>query len=84
MTFSQVMGSEGYLINQFIAEHTNKRKDEWGGSYENRIRLPLEIVKRIRSKVQEIVLVFSSTHLMSPDIGRCLMKMMSDDYDDVT
>ena len=44
----EIMGSEGYLINQFIVTRTNKRKDEWGGSYENRIRLPIEIVKRIR------------------------------------
>ena len=48
------MGSEGYLINQFIAEHTNQRHDEWGGCYENRIRLPIEIVKRIRTKVTVI------------------------------
>jgi 2,4-dienoyl-CoA reductase (NADPH2) len=47
----QVMGSEGYLINQFIAAHTNHRADEWGGTYENRIRLPIEIVKAIRQKV---------------------------------
>jgi 2,4-dienoyl-CoA reductase (NADPH2) len=44
----EVMGSEGYLINQFIAARTNKRTDEWGGSYENRIKFPIEIVKRIR------------------------------------
>ena len=49
----EVMGSEGYLINQFISSHTNKRKDKWGGSYENRIRFPLEIVKRIREAVGE-------------------------------
>ena len=42
------LGSEGYLINQFIAQHTNKRTDEWGGSYENRIKLPIEIVKGVR------------------------------------
>ena len=47
----EVMGSEGYLINQFIVSKTNKRKDEWGGSYENRIRFPIEIVKGIREKV---------------------------------
>lgn len=47
----EVMGSEGYLINQFIVSKTNKRKDEWGGSYENRIRFPLEIVRGIREKV---------------------------------
>ncbi len=47
----EVMGSEGYLINQFIASKTNKRTDEWGGSYENRIKFPLEIIKRIRKEV---------------------------------
>jgi 2,4-dienoyl-CoA reductase (NADPH2) len=44
----EIMGSEGYLINQFIVQHTNRRSDEWGGSYENRIRFPLEIVAGIR------------------------------------
>ncbi|TEU30210.1 NADPH-dependent 2,4-dienoyl-CoA reductase [Alkanindiges illinoisensis] len=47
----EVMGSEGYLINQFIAERTNHRTDEWGGSYENRTRFALEIVRRIREAV---------------------------------
>ncbi len=49
----EVMGSEGYLINQFICERTNKRTDEWGGSYENRIRFPVEIVKQMREAVGE-------------------------------
>ncbi len=49
----EIMGSEGYLINQFIVEHTNKRKDEWGGEYKNRIRLPIAIVKSIREAVGE-------------------------------
>ncbi len=44
----EVMGSEGYLINEFIAARTNQRDDEWGGSYENRIRFPIEIVRRVR------------------------------------
>ncbi|MAY87114.1 MAG: NADPH-dependent 2,4-dienoyl-CoA reductase [Pseudooceanicola sp.] len=44
----EVMGSEGYFINQFIVTHTNKRTDDWGGSYENRIRLPIEVVRRVR------------------------------------
>ena len=47
----EVMGSEGYLINEFIVTRTNQRDDEWGGSYENRMRLPVEIVRRIREKV---------------------------------
>ena len=47
----EIMGSEGYLINEFIAAHTNHRDDAWGGSYENRIRFPLEIVRRTRAAV---------------------------------
>ncbi|WP_374592507.1 FAD-dependent oxidoreductase [Aquabacterium sp.] len=47
----EVMGSEGYLINQFVAARTNQRTDEWGGSYENRMRFAVEIVKRVRERV---------------------------------
>ena len=47
----EIMGSEGYLINEFIAARTNQRDDEWGGSYENRIRFPVEIVRRTRERV---------------------------------
>lgn len=47
----EIMGSEGYLINQFISPVTNKRTDRWGGSFENRIRFPLEVVKRIRHDI---------------------------------
>jgi len=47
----EVMGSEGYFINQFLVEHTNNRTDGWGGSYENRMRLPVEIVRRTREVV---------------------------------
>ena len=47
----EVMGSEGYFLNQFLVTHTNKRTDEWGGSYENRMRLPIEVVKRVRETV---------------------------------
>ena len=47
----EIMGSEGYLINEFIAAQTNQRDDEWGGSYANRIRFPLEIVRRTRERV---------------------------------
>ena len=44
----EIMGSEGYFLNQFLVTHTNKRTDRWGGSYENRMRLPLEVVRRTR------------------------------------
>ena len=49
----EVMGSEGYLINQFIAKKTNLRTDEWGGAYENRIKFPIEIIRRTREAVGE-------------------------------
>jgi 2,4-dienoyl-CoA reductase (NADPH2) len=47
----EIMGSEGYLINQFIATRTNKRADDWGGSYENRVRFPLEIIRQTRERL---------------------------------
>ncbi|HMU89463.1 MAG TPA: NADPH-dependent 2,4-dienoyl-CoA reductase [Pseudomonadales bacterium] len=47
----EVMGSEGYFINQFLAAHTNQRSDEWGGSFERRSRLPIEIIRRMRQRV---------------------------------
>ena len=47
----EVMGSEGYLINQFACRHTNKREDKWGGSLQNRIRFSVEIVREIRQRV---------------------------------
>ncbi len=49
----EIMGSEGYFLHQFIAPRTNKREDEYGGSFENRMRLPLEIVRGIREAVNE-------------------------------
>lgn len=49
----EIMGSEGYLINEFIAAGTNHRDDRWGGSYENRMRFPVEIVRRVREAVGE-------------------------------
>ncbi len=45
----EVMGSEGYFLNQFLVTHTNRRTDRWGGSYENRMRLPVEVVRRVRA-----------------------------------
>ena len=53
----EIMGSEGYLINQFLVKHTNKRTDRWGGSYNNRIKFPIEIVKRVREKVGKNFLI---------------------------
>ncbi len=55
----EVMGSEGYFINQFIAPRTNRREDEWGGSFENRIRLPVEIVARTREAVgRDFIIIY--------------------------
>ncbi len=55
----EIMGSEGYFINQFIAERVNQRTDQWGGSYENRIRLPLEVISRVREKVgAEFIIIY--------------------------
>ncbi|MGW0335766.1 oxidoreductase [Streptomyces sp. NPDC003011] len=53
----EIMGSEGYLINEFIATQTNHRTDRWGGSYENRMRFPVEIVRRVREAVGEDFIV---------------------------
>ncbi|MFJ3697202.1 FAD-dependent oxidoreductase [Streptomyces sp. NPDC090052] len=55
----EIMGSEGYLINEFIAAQTNHREDRWGGSYENRIQFPLEIVRRVRERVgPDFILIY--------------------------
>ena len=47
----EIMGSEGYFLNQFLVRHTNKRTDQWGGEYANRMRLPVEVVRRVREAV---------------------------------
>ena len=55
----EIMGSEGYFINQFLVERVNKRTDRWGGSYQNRMRLPLEIVRRVREAVgPEFIIIY--------------------------
>lgn len=55
----EIMGSEGYFINQFLAQHTNQREDEWGGDYSHRMRLPLEIVARTREAVgPDFILIY--------------------------
>ncbi|MCI2395512.1 NADPH-dependent 2,4-dienoyl-CoA reductase [Aliiroseovarius sediminis] len=55
----EVMGSEGYFLNQFLVTHTNKREDRWGGSYENRMRLPIEVVKAVRAAVgPEFIIIY--------------------------
>ena len=55
----EIMGSEGYFLNQFLVTHTNKRTDRWGGSYENRMRLPVEVVTRTRAAVgDDFIIIF--------------------------
>ena len=55
----EIMASEGYFLNQFIVSRTNKRDDEWGGAYSNRIRLPVEVVRRVRERVgREFIIIF--------------------------
>jgi len=53
----EVMGSEGYFLNQFLVTHTNKRTDDWGGPFENRMRLPVEVVRRVRAAVGDDFIV---------------------------
>ncbi|MEL6450421.1 MAG: NADPH-dependent 2,4-dienoyl-CoA reductase [Pseudomonadota bacterium] len=55
----EIMGSEGYFLNQFLVTHTNKRTDRWGGAYENRMRLPIEVVRRTRAAVgTDFILIY--------------------------
>ena len=73
----EIMGSEGYLINEFIATHTNQRDDAWGGSYENRIRFPLEIVRRTRAKVgANFILIFRLSMLDLVEGGSTLKEVV--------
>ena len=60
----EIMGSEGYLINQFIVTHTNQRQDEWGGIFENRMRFPVEIVRRVREAVGEHFIIIYRLSMM--------------------
>ncbi|OZA10632.1 MAG: NADPH-dependent 2,4-dienoyl-CoA reductase, partial [Rhodobacterales bacterium 17-64-5] len=55
----EVMGSEGYFLNQFLVTHTNRRSDGWGGDYANRMRLPVEVVARVRAAMgPEAILIY--------------------------
>ncbi|MBP5989912.1 MAG: NADPH-dependent 2,4-dienoyl-CoA reductase [Piscinibacter sp.] len=65
----EVMGSEGYFINQFLVTHANQRNDEWGGDYANRMRLPVEIVSRVREAVgPDFILIYRLSMLdLIPD-----------------
>ncbi|ENU38864.1 NADPH-dependent 2,4-dienoyl-CoA reductase [Acinetobacter johnsonii] len=73
----EIMGSEGYLINEFIAARTNHRDDEWGGSYENRIRFPIEIVKRTRAEVGEnFIIIYRLSMLDLVECGSTLEEVI--------
>ena len=66
----EIMGSEGYLINQFIVTKTNRRTDEWGGSYENRIKFPIEIVRRTRERLgKNFIIIYRLSMLDLVDDG---------------
>ena len=66
----EIMGSEGYLLNQFIVKKTNKRNDEWGGSFEDRIRFPIEVVKACRAAVgEDFIIIYRLSMLDLVDDG---------------
>lgn len=74
----EVMGSEGYLINQFICERTNKRTDGWGGSSENRMRFPVEIVRAIREQVgPDFIIIFRLSMLDLVEQGSSLEEVIA-------
>lgn len=74
----EVMGSEGYLINQFICERTNKRTDGWGGSSENRMRFPVEIVRTIRERVgPDFIIIFRLSMLDLVEQGSSLEEVIA-------
>lgn len=73
----EIMGSEGYLINQFIVKSTNHRQDEWGGSYQNRIRFAVEIVKQTRFRVgKNFIIIFRLSMLDLVENGSSLEEII--------
>jgi len=73
----EIMGSEGYLINQFIVKTTNHRQDEWGGSYQNRIRFAVEIVKQTRLRVgKNFIIIFRLSMLDLVENGSSLEEII--------
>ncbi|MGW8389609.1 oxidoreductase [Pseudoduganella sp. HUAS MS19] len=73
----EIMGSEGYLINEFIAARTNQRTDEWGGSYENRMRFPVEIVRRVRERVgKDFIIIYRLSMLDLVEGGSTLEEVV--------
>ena len=73
----EIMGSEGYLINEFIAARTNHRDDIWGGSYENRKRFPVEIVRRVRERVgPDFIIIYRLSMLDLVEGGSTLAEVI--------
>ena len=74
----EIMGSEGYLINEFISTRTNHRSDEWGGSYSNRIRFPVEIVRQVRAAVgPNFIIIYRLSMLDLIDEGSTLDEVVT-------
>lgn len=74
----EIMASEGYFLNQFIVTRTNHRDDEWGGEYENRIRLPIEIVRRVREKTGDnFIIIFRLSMLDLVEGGSSLEEIVT-------
>ncbi|GGO78904.1 2,4-dienoyl-CoA reductase [Marinobacterium nitratireducens] len=74
----EIMGSEGYFINQFIVTRTNKREDSWGGDYENRIRFAIEVVRRVREEVGEnFIIIYRLSMLDLVEEGSSLEEIVT-------
>ena len=73
----EIMGSEGYLINEFIAARTNHRDDDWGGSYTRRMRFPVEIVRRTRERMgSDFIIVYRLSMLDLVEGGSTLEEVI--------
>ena len=69
----EIMGSEGYLLNEFLASRTNRRTDDWGGRYENRMRMPVEVVRAVRLEVgPDFLIVYRLSMLDLVEDGQSL------------
>jgi 2,4-dienoyl-CoA reductase (NADPH2) len=74
----EIMGSEGYLINQFTARRTNNREDDWGGSFENRIRFPLEIIRAVRKRAgNDFIIVYRLSMLELVEEGSTIDEVIA-------
>jgi len=68
----EIMGSEGYLINQFLALRTNQRDDQWGGSYSQRMRFAVEVVRQVRKRVgDDFIIIYRLSMLDLVEGGSC-------------